>query len=74
MKIKATALGIKAVTGKVIVKVGGKKYTLKLKKGKAFIRLDRFAKTGKKRIVVKYAGSGKVRSKSTVVKIKVKRN
>ena len=37
------------VTGKVIVKVGGKKYKAKLKKGKAFIRLDRFAKTGKKR-------------------------
>jgi 5'-nucleotidase len=73
LKVKATALGIKAVSGKMVVKVGGKKYTAKLKKGKAFIRLDRFAKTGTKRAKVKYAGSGKVRSKATTVKIKVTR-
>ncbi|WP_439939317.1 bifunctional metallophosphatase/5'-nucleotidase [Nocardia sp. N13] len=74
LKIKASALGLKAVTGKVVVKAGGKKYTVKLKDGKAFLRLDSFAKAGKKRIVVKYAGSRKVRSKTTVVKIKVHRN
>jgi 5'-nucleotidase len=74
LKIKASALGLKTVSGKVVVKVGGKKYTVKLKKGKAFVRLDTFAKTGKKRITVKYAGSRKVRSKTAVVKIKVHRN
>lgn len=74
LKIKASALGLKAVTGKVVVKAGGKKYTVKLKDGKAFLRLDSFAKAGKKRIVVKYAGSRKVRSKTAVVKIKVHRN
>jgi 5'-nucleotidase len=74
LKIKASALGLKAVTGKVVVKAGGKKYTVKLKDGKAFLRLDSFAKAGKKRIVVKYAGSRKVRSKTVVVKIKVHRN
>jgi 5'-nucleotidase len=73
LKVKASALGIKAVSGKVVVKVGGKKYTAKLKKGKAVIRLDRFAKAGTKRAKVKFAGSGKVRSKATTVKIKVKR-
>ncbi|GAA1931461.1 bifunctional metallophosphatase/5'-nucleotidase [Nocardioides hwasunensis] len=73
VKIKASALGIKAVNGKVIVKVGGKKYTAKLKKGKAIVRLDRFAKTGTKRVVVKYAGSQKVRGKQAVVKIKVRK-
>ncbi len=73
IKVKASALGIKAVSGKVVVKVGGKKYTAKLKKGKAIIRLDRFTKTGTKRVKVKYAGSGKVRTKATTVKIKVKR-
>jgi 5'-nucleotidase len=73
IKVKASALGIKAVSGKVIVKIGGKKYTAKLKKGKAVIRLDRFAKTGTKRVKVKYAGSGKVRTKATIVKVKVKR-
>jgi 5'-nucleotidase len=71
VKIKASALGINTVTGKIVVKVGGKKYTAKLKKGKAFIRLDRFAKSGTKRVVVKYAGSQKVRTKTTAVKIKV---
>lgn len=73
LKVKASALGIKAVSGKVVVKVGGKKYTAKLKKGKAVIRLDRFAKAGTKRAKVKFAGSGKVRGKATTVKIKVKR-
>ena len=74
VKVKATALGLSKVTGKIKVKVGGKTYTVKLKKGKAFIRLHRFSKAGKKRIVVKYAGSKNVRGKSTVVKIRVKRH
>jgi 5'-nucleotidase len=74
LKIKAKALGIKAVTGKVVVKVGGKKYTVKLKKGKAFVRLATFSKAGTKRVVVKYAGSRKVRTKTAVVKVKVHRN
>ncbi|MCF6379352.1 5'-nucleotidase C-terminal domain-containing protein [Nocardioides KLBMP 9356] len=73
VKIKASALGIKAVTGKVIIKAGGQKYTVKLKKGKAVVRLAKFAKTGKKRIVVKYAGSRKVRSTTEAVKVKVRR-
>jgi 5'-nucleotidase len=74
LKIKATALGIKAVTGKVVVKAGGKKYTVRLKDGKAFVRLDTFANTGTKRIVVKYAGNRKVRTKTAVVKIRVHRS
>jgi 5'-nucleotidase len=74
VKIKASALGISRVNGKVIVKAGGKKYTVKLKKGKAFVRLDTFAKAGKKRIVVKYAGSRKVRSTKEVIRIRVRRN
>ncbi|NYE38709.1 5'-nucleotidase [Nocardioides cavernae] len=73
VKIKASALGITSVTGKVVVKVGGKKYTAKLKKGKAIVRLAKFSKAGKKRVVVKYAGSQKVRTKQTVVKLKVRR-
>ena len=73
IKIKAEALGIKTVTGKVVVKVGGKKYTVKLKKGKAVVKLAKFTKAGKKRVVVKYAGTRKVRSKTAVVKLKVRR-
>ena len=72
IKIKASALGIAKVSGKVIVKAGGKKYVVKLKKGRAFVRLDRFAKTGKKKVVVKYVGSRKVRSVRSVVTLKVR--
>ena len=49
-----------------MVKVGGKKYKAKLKKGKAFVRLDRFANTGKKTIMVKYAGNRKVQDTDAV--------
>ena len=74
IKIKASALGLSNVTGKIKVKAGGKTYTVKLKEGRAFVRLDRFANTGTKRVVVKYVGSRKVRSVREVVKIKVRRS
>ena len=74
VKIKASAFGISKVTGKVTVKAGGKKYTVKLKKGKAFVRLDRFKKAGKKRIVVIFQGNRKIRGTREFVKIKVHRN
>ncbi len=73
VKIKLTALGITKVHGKIVVKAGGEKYKVKLKKGKAFVRLDRFAKTGKKVIKVKYAGSRKVRGTTEFTKIRVRR-
>ena len=74
VKVKASALGIAKVTGKVRVKAGGKTYTVKLKKGRAFIRLDRFAKAGKKRIVVLFKGNRKIRGTRQVIEIKVRRN
>lgn len=74
IKIKASALGLSTVTGKIKVKAGGKTYTVKLKKGRAFVRLDSFAHTGKKRVVVKYVGSRKVRRVAEVMTIKVHRN
>lgn len=74
VKIKTTALGITTVTGKIKVKAGGKTYTVKLKKGKGFLRLDRFANTGKKRIVVAYLGNRKIRGTKQVIEIKVRRN
>ncbi len=74
VKIKASAFGISTVTGKVKVKAGGKTYKVKLKKGKAFLRLDRFAKTGKKKIVVSYLGNRKIRGDKQVIRIKVTRN
>ncbi len=74
VRVKTTALGIKAVSGKVLVKAGGKKYTVKLRKGKASIRLARFNKAGQKRIVVIYQGTPQIRGKRMVFKIRVHRN
>ena len=74
VKIKASAFGISKVTGKVTVKAGGKKYTVKLKKGRAFVRLDRFNNAGKKRIVVIFQGNRKIRGTREFVKINVHRN
>ncbi|HSU01919.1 MAG TPA: 5'-nucleotidase C-terminal domain-containing protein [Nocardioides sp.] len=73
VKVKATALGISKVKGTVKVKAGGKVYKVKLKKGKAFIRLDRFAKAGTKKIVVSYKGNRKIRGTREVIRIDVKR-
>ena len=74
VKIKATALGISKVKGKIKVKVAGKVYKLKLKKGKAFLRLDTFSRTGTKKIVVIYQGNRKIRATKQVVTIKVHRS
>ena len=74
VKIKVTALGISKVKGRIKVKAGGEVYKLKLKKGKAFLRLDRFANTGKKGILVAYQGNRKIRGTKEFVKIKVRRN
>ena len=74
VKIKASAFGIAKVKGKVIVKAGGEKYVVKLKKGRAFVRLDSFANAGKKRIVVIFKGNRKIRGTREFVKIKVHRS
>jgi 5'-nucleotidase len=74
VKIKLSALGINKVNGKIVVKAGGKKYKVKLKDGKAFVRLDAFNKTGKKQIKVKYAGSRKVRGTTEIIEIRVRRS
>jgi 5'-nucleotidase len=73
VKIKASALGISTVTGKIKVKVAGQVYKLKLKKGKAFLRLPTFATTGEKKIVVSYLGNRKIRGSHQAVMIKVHR-
>ena len=73
LKIKASALGISKVTGTIKVKVAGQVHKLKLKKGRAFVRLDRFATTGKKKVVVSYLGNRKIRAAKEVVRVKVRR-
>jgi 5'-nucleotidase len=73
VKIKASTPGLAKTSGKVVVKAGGRKYEVTLEKGKAFVRLDRFAKTGTKRIVVTYAGNRKIRGTTEFIKVRVKR-
>ena len=63
------------VTGKVKVKAGGKTYTVKLKKGKAFLRLDRFAKVGQEgHRASSTSAAARSAASSEVVTIKVRRN
>ncbi|HEV2798832.1 MAG TPA: 5'-nucleotidase C-terminal domain-containing protein [Nocardioides sp.] len=72
LKIKASALGISQVKGKIKVTVAGQVYKLKLKKGKAFLRLDAFEKAGKKKVRVSYLGNRKIRGTKQVVTLKVR--
>ena len=74
VKIKASALGISKVTGKVKVKVDGKTYKVKLKKGKAFMppRPVRQDRQEEDRGVL--PGQPQDPRHQQVIKIKVKRN
>ena len=71
---QAWGFGISKVKGRIKVKAGGEVYKLKLKKGKAFLRLDSFENTGKKGILVAYLGNRKIRGTKEFVKIKVRRS
>lgn len=66
VRVTVTAAGVKP-TGKVRVSVAGKSRTVKLKSGKAVvkIRVPKKAKTGKRTVVVKYLGSTYVAPKSS---------
>ena len=50
-----------AATGRIEVKVGSKTYKAKLENGRAVVQLDRFGKTGKKKVKVSYLGNGSTR-------------
>ncbi len=60
-------------TGRIEVKVGGDTYKAKLEGGRAVVQLDRFAKTGKKKVKVSYLGNGSTESASETVTINVRR-
>jgi Zn-dependent metalloprotease len=63
VKVKADV----AATGKVVIKVDGKKYTVKLKAGKAKVTIKKGLKAGKHTVKAKYLGSDTVkRSKDTL--------
>ncbi len=60
-------------TGKVRVKVGKKTVRATLVNGTATVKLGRFKKPGKKKVVVRYSGDGSVKAASTTTSFKVKR-
>ncbi|QIX27014.1 ExeM/NucH family extracellular endonuclease [Nocardioides sp. JQ2195] len=58
-------------TGKVTVRANGKSYAKKLSGGKAKIKLKKFTKKGKQKVVVKYAGDKLNKSVKKKITIKV---
>ena len=58
-------------TGKVTVRVAGKTYVAKLRRGKAVVTLKAFAKAGKARTKVSYSGDAATLSAARTVKIAV---
>ncbi|HET9419951.1 MAG TPA: bifunctional UDP-sugar hydrolase/5'-nucleotidase [Nocardioides sp.] len=70
--VTVKALG-EAATGRIEVKVGGDTYKAKLENGRAVVQLERFAKTGKKKVKVSYLGNGSTESASETITINVRR-
>ena len=69
VKVKADV----AVTGKVVIKVDGKKRTVRLKDGKAKLTIKKGLKAGKHKVKVKYLGSDTVMRSKDTLKFKVRR-
>jgi 5'-nucleotidase len=70
-RVAITAPGHTA-TGKVVVKVAGKKVTKKLKNGKATFRIA-MTKLGKNKVVVRYRGDDLTAAEKKVVRVRVTR-
>jgi len=60
-----------AASGKVLVRVGGQSYTVKLVNGSGEVQLDAFRKAGPKQVMVRYLGTDSVRKSHTSLTIKV---
>jgi 5'-nucleotidase len=71
--VRVKALGLKKFKGKVKIKVGGKKYVAKLRKGKAVFHLQPFSSTGKKKVVARFLGNKFVSRGKAVARVKVHR-
>lgn len=70
VKVKVKSLG--APSGRLKITVAGKTYRIKLKHGKAVLRLRPFGTAGKRKVVVRYPGNGSTMSKKRVVWLKVR--
>lgn len=74
MKIKMRSeVGIGPVTGRASVRVAGHKYNVKIKNGSAKIKLRKFRKPGKYRVVVKFKANDTFQSVRQTFKVRVKR-
>jgi Zn-dependent metalloprotease len=62
-----------APTGKVVIKVDGKRHLVKLKDGKAKLKIQKGLKAGKHRVVAKYRGSDTVKRSKDIQKFRVVR-
>lgn len=69
VKVKADT----AVTGKVVIKVDGKKHTVTLKGGKATLKIKKGLKAGTHKVKVKYLGSDTVKRSKDTLRFKVRR-
>lgn len=72
--VRVSASGV-SPTGKVTVKVAGKKKTVALAHGKATVRIkiSRHAKPGKKKVLTSYSGSTHLKARSKTTHIRVRR-
>jgi hypothetical protein len=77
LRVKVSSRFVSNVTGKVVIRVAGKKVTHRLtahSHGKTTVRLPRLKKAGTYRVHTSYAGSGTVhRSKAKAAKLTVRR-
>ncbi|WP_310526854.1 Ig-like domain-containing protein, partial [Nocardioides sp.] len=62
-----------AVTGKVVIKVDGKKRTVELRDGKAALKIRKGLRAGKHTVTVKYLGSDTVKRSRDTQKFRVLR-
>jgi Bacterial Ig-like domain (group 3) len=74
LRVKVTSRFVTNVTGKVVVRAGGKKMTHRLSHSKETFKLPKLKKAGKYKITASYTGSGTVHgSKAKTVKLTVQK-
>ncbi len=59
-------------TGRVTVRIGSKRRTATLEDGRATITLPRFARAGRVKVMISYAGDARTSSGSTTVRVRVR--
>ncbi len=73
IKVKVRSEVALAVKGRLKIKVGKRKYAAKVKDGKATVKLRRFTRPGKVRVVVRFKANDTFAGARKVLKVRVKR-